>query len=209
MAWFLAPQLAKAQLARSLPKRFPGVVAPAKLAVSDEELLPVLAGLRRDLSAGRGSSRALCSKRTFTARTTAICPIPSSQARRGPSLQRRVLFGQGALLGQHRGDFYPYALYAQSDKFLAWSDKAHGRLINIYTDQGGTRAQTEEMMTTFKQRGTPFFSGNEGEATLADLRTNRLVFLFTGLPHDEVLNKHHTFRDLLSTSCLAEIRVGL
>ncbi len=101
------------------------------------------------------------------------------------------------------------ALYAQSDKFLAWSDKAQGRLINIYTDQGGTRAQTEEMMAAFKQRGTPFFSGNEGEATLADLRTNRLVFLFTGLPHDEVLNKHHTFRDLLSTSCLAEIRVGL
>jgi len=101
------------------------------------------------------------------------------------------------------------ALYAQSDKFLAWYDKGHGRLLNIYTEGGGTKARTEEMMVTLKQRSIPFFSGKEGVGTLPDLRTNHVVFLFTALPHNDVLDKHQTFRDFLGTSCLAEIKAGL
>ena len=35
------------------------------------------------------------------------------------------------------------ALYAQTDKFLAWFDKQHGRLLDIYTEHGGTKGETE------------------------------------------------------------------
>ena len=96
------------------------------------------------------------------------------------------------------------ALYAQTDKFLAWFDRRPGRLINIYTEHGGTKCETEQMMARLEERGTASLAANEGEATLADLRTNRLLFLYTQLPHDDVLDKHRAFRDFLLTSCFAE-----
>lgn len=94
------------------------------------------------------------------------------------------------------------ALYAQTDKFLAWHDKQHGRLLDIYTEHGGTKAETEQLMAALKQRGTKFFAAKESEAKPADLQANKLVFLFTDLPHDDVVAKHQTFREFLETSCL-------
>ena len=42
----------------------------------------------------------------------------------------------------------------------------------------------------------------EGDLKPDDLRTNQLVFLYTDLPHNDVLAKHKTFREFLNTSCL-------
>ena len=97
------------------------------------------------------------------------------------------------------------ALYAETDKFLAWFDKYHGRLLNIYTEHGGTKEETEKLMALLKQRGTPFFRGEETKTTAPELGTKGPTFLFTTLEHDEVLNKHHTFRQFLETSCLQKI----
>jgi len=97
------------------------------------------------------------------------------------------------------------ALYAETEKFHAWFDKQHGRLINIYTEHGGTKDDTEKMMADLKQRGTAFFAGKETEAETTDLRTNKLIFLYTELGHNEVLDQHWTFRQFLKTSCLGEI----
>jgi hypothetical protein len=98
------------------------------------------------------------------------------------------------------------ALYAQTDKFLAWFDSQHGRLLDIYTEHGGTKDETEKLMEMLKKRGTPFFAGQEADCKPADLRGALPVFLFTALEHDEVLSKHHTFREFLETSGLEEIR---
>jgi hypothetical protein len=94
------------------------------------------------------------------------------------------------------------ALYAQTDKFLAWHDKQHGRLLDIYTEHGGTKAETERLMAMLKQRGTEFFSGKESETKATDLQASKLAFLFTDLPHNDVVDKHQTFRSFLETSCL-------
>ena len=94
------------------------------------------------------------------------------------------------------------ALYAQADKFLAWFNGGQGRLLNIYTENGGTKRETEVMMAGFKQRGTPFFAGKESELKPDDLRTNKLAFLYTALGHNDVVAKHKTFREFLKTSCL-------
>ena len=67
------------------------------------------------------------------------------------------------------------ALYAETDKFLAWADRAHGRLLNIYTDQGGTKAECEAMMALLKKRGTPFLAVEESQLTPSGLKSNRLV----------------------------------
>lgn len=94
------------------------------------------------------------------------------------------------------------ALYAQTDKFLAWYDKYHGRLLNIYTAHGGTKEETEKLMATLKQRGTPFYSAQEADVKPEELRTCEPIFIFTDMVHNDVMDKHHTFQTFLETSCL-------
>jgi hypothetical protein len=95
------------------------------------------------------------------------------------------------------------ALYARTDKFLAWLERKQGRLMIVYTEHGGTKQETEQMMTTLKERGTDFFSGRESDLKLDINQRQGAVFLFTDLTHNDVLEKHRTFRDFLRTSCLA------
>ena len=97
------------------------------------------------------------------------------------------------------------ALYAQTPRFLAWIDRKQGRFIDIYTDHGGTKVETEKLMATLKSRGTPFATGNEGEIKTADLQSHRIIFLHTDLPHDEVVHKRQEFCDFLKTSCLEKL----
>jgi len=96
------------------------------------------------------------------------------------------------------------ALYARTDKFLAWWDKSHGRLIDIYTEHGGTKSETEMLMADLKQRGTTLFSAKATETTPANLRENRMLFLYTDLEHNDVVDKRKAFEQFLTTSCLVE-----
>ena len=111
----------------------------------------------------------------------------------------------GGLTDQVREVWLFDALYAQTDKFLAWIDRHQGRFIDIYTEQGGTKAKTEQLMTLLKQRGTAFFAGQESEAKPADLQANKLIFLYTDLPHNDVVNKRQEFREYLQTSCFGKL----
>jgi hypothetical protein len=94
------------------------------------------------------------------------------------------------------------ALYGQTDKFLAWATGPGVRFINIYTENGGTKKETERMMSLLQDRGIPFFSGQEEDLNRANFRNNRLIFLFTRLGHNEVIEKHQSFEAFLETSCL-------
>lgn len=96
------------------------------------------------------------------------------------------------------------ALYARTDRFLSWFDTQQGRLVNIYTEHGGTKAETERLMTLLRQRNTRFYSGKESTNTVGHLKQDKLIFLLTDLGHNDVLDKHQTFRDFLQTSCLRE-----
>jgi len=96
------------------------------------------------------------------------------------------------------------ALYGQMEKFLAWSEKAEGRLVNIYTDGGGTKTRTEEMMATLKQRGTNILATTDQQVAAQELKTNKFVFLHTDMGHNEVLDKRKTFQQFLESSCLEQ-----
>lgn len=98
------------------------------------------------------------------------------------------------------------ALYARTDKFLAWWDSSHGRLIDLYTEHGGTKDETEKLLASLKDRGTPLFSAKDTETTPANLHDNRILFLFTDLAHDDVIHKRKNFELFLSTSCLSFTR---
>ena len=97
------------------------------------------------------------------------------------------------------------ALYARTLKFLAWADTQHGRLIDIYTPNGGTKKETEQLMADLKKRETPFYAAKEMEVQASNLRTNKLIFIYTELPHNDVLDKHKTFQEFLETSGLGKI----
>ena len=98
------------------------------------------------------------------------------------------------------------ALYGQAGKFLAWSESTGGRLIDIYTDGGGTKSRTEEMMTALTTQGTKILAATDQSAALEALKTNQFVFLHTDLGHNDVVAKRQTFRRFLETSRLADIR---
>jgi hypothetical protein len=97
------------------------------------------------------------------------------------------------------------ALYAQADKFLAWADREQGRLLNIYTDNGGTRDDSEAMMETLRKRGTPFLAAEDTAISPDQLRTNWFVFLRSRLSHSGVFAERGTFREFLETSRLQPV----
>jgi hypothetical protein len=95
------------------------------------------------------------------------------------------------------------ALYGKTERFALWFDHHAGRFIDLYTEHGGTKEETEALMTALQGNGAPYFSADETNAAPADVRTNHLVFLYSELPHDEVMQKRETFRRFLETSLLA------
>ncbi len=96
------------------------------------------------------------------------------------------------------------ALYGQADSFLAWSDRTGGRLLNIYTDQGGTKAESEKLQSRLRARGTPILAATETALDSAALRTNPFVFIHTDLGHNDVLARRDQFALFLKTSALAD-----
>jgi len=57
------------------------------------------------------------------------------------------------------------ALYGHTDSFLAWADRTHGRLLNIYTDHGGTKEESEKLQARLTARATPFLAAEETALT--------------------------------------------
>ncbi|MFO1487623.1 MAG: hypothetical protein U1F65_04015 [Verrucomicrobiota bacterium] len=94
-------------------------------------------------------------------------------------------------------------LYGGTENFLAWSDAHPGRLLNIYTDHGGTTGETSRLMTLLKSRGTAFLATEDANVSMQELKTNHLVFLHSDMTHNDVFAKRKTFQQFLETSCLS------
>ena len=94
------------------------------------------------------------------------------------------------------------ALYGSTENFVTWQKNEQGRLLDIYTDHGGTREETEKLMASCKTNSTPFFAGEDTNIVPENLLTNRIVFLHTDLVHNDVVAKRGTFEQFLKTSCL-------
>ncbi|HEX4350053.1 MAG TPA: hypothetical protein VH251_06690, partial [Verrucomicrobiae bacterium] len=94
------------------------------------------------------------------------------------------------------------ALYAGTDDYAGWQKQEDGRLLDIYTDHGGTKEETENLMADYKKNGTSFFAAEDSNATPDNLATNKIVFLHTDMIHNDVPVKRNTFSEFLKTSCL-------
>lgn len=112
------------------------------------------------------------------------------------------ILAQGGLTDKIEEVYLFDALYGQTEKYDAWAKRGK-RLINIYTTDGGTKAETERWMADLKSRNVPLLAMTKKDITPAALKDNKLIFLFTDLDHNQVLYERHNFRDYLATSCLA------
>lgn len=116
----------------------------------------------------------------------------------------------GGLADQIREVWLFDALYAQTDRFAAWFE-AHddGRLIDLYTEHGGTKEESEQLMDRLDRQDVGFYFGTEEEATPAVLRSGYgIYFLFSSLEHNDVVDKQEFFRRLLETSFLEPTKAG-
>ena len=94
------------------------------------------------------------------------------------------------------------ALYGQTEKFAYWLDHSDGRLIDIYTDGGGTEKESRNFMADLQVLGFPFLSRKELDVSTTDLMKNRIIFISSDLKHSEVISKRKQFQTYLQTSIL-------
>ena len=94
------------------------------------------------------------------------------------------------------------ALYGNTDNFVAWQKRERGRMMNIYTDHGGTKDESETLMASYKTNGVSFGSLEETNSATQDLAKSKIVFIHTDLTHNEVIFRRREFAQFLQTSCL-------
>jgi D-alanyl-D-alanine carboxypeptidase/D-alanyl-D-alanine-endopeptidase (penicillin-binding protein 4) len=94
------------------------------------------------------------------------------------------------------------ALYAGTEDYAGWQKRENGRLLDIYTDHGGTKGETENLMAAYKKQEVPFFFSEDVAASPGNLETNKIVFLHTDLIHNDVVSKRGEFCQFLKTSGL-------
>jgi len=94
------------------------------------------------------------------------------------------------------------ALYGGTESFVAWQKNGDGRLLDIYTDHGGTKEETGNLMASYRTNGVSFFAAEERNAAPANLLTNKIVFLHTDMVHNDVVSRRNTFAQFIITSCL-------
>lgn len=109
-------------------------------------------------------------------------------------------------LTQNISDVFLFdALYGHTEKYVHWIENFNGRFINIYTDNGGTKYETEILMNDLDAWKIPYFKTEESQLKIDDLKNNRLIFIHTDLTHNEVISTRKQFRDYLKTSKLPTI----
>ncbi len=96
------------------------------------------------------------------------------------------------------------ALYGQTDSFVGWAQRSPGRLIDLYTDHGGTKEETEKLITHLRAVDTTILQAEEAQIDPASLKGLHYVFIHTDLTHNEVLDKRGEFARFLKTSVLTD-----
>lgn len=95
-------------------------------------------------------------------------------------------------------------LYGRVDSYLAWADRTHGRLINLYTDGGGTKDESEKLKARLIARGTAVLAVEETAVVANTLKGAPFIFIHTELGHNDVVSKRDQFTLFLKTSVLTD-----
>ncbi len=111
-------------------------------------------------------------------------------------------------LDEHIKEVYLFdALYAEEEKFVFWVDHYNGKLIDIYTEHGGTKEDSQKLAEDFNGWGLPCISfSDEQKVTPDDLKNNKLIFIYSDLQHNSVVSARNEFCNYLKASCLDDIK---
>lgn len=92
------------------------------------------------------------------------------------------------------------ALYAETDIFTDWvkADQSH-RYINLFTDHGGTLDETHSMMKLLDEADINNLQMEEKDIVPAQFRSQRVLFIHSLKPHDEIVNPNN-FRLMLENN---------
>ena len=94
------------------------------------------------------------------------------------------------------------ALYGNTENFVAWQKNQRGRLLDIYTDHGGTKENSESLMADYRTNNIAFDCLEETNSASAGLPGGKIIFIHTDLTHNEVIFRRHELAGFLQTSCL-------
>lgn len=142
---------------------------------------------------------------TLKARGVVTSTKPGSIVLAGHSGAYRVMafiLARGGLTANIREVYLFDALYGQTEKFAHWIDRFPGKLVDIYTPEGGTRDESLSLMDDLRAWDIPFAAVPESAVTQDLLRRNRLVFIDSALEHNDVVAKSEQFRAFLTASSL-------
>ncbi len=113
------------------------------------------------------------------------------------------ILAQGGLTQHIKEVFLFDALYGQTEKFVHWIDSYNVRLLDVYTDSGGTREETRGLIADLDAWKVPHLDAELGQIGPKDIAGHRFIFLHTTLAHDEVMQARSAFREFLRSSCLS------
>jgi hypothetical protein len=93
------------------------------------------------------------------------------------------------------------ALYSQTDRYINWlqADSNH-RLINIYTDGGGTDVESKEMAKKLQSLNMKVDIIEEEELKPVLVWTQKIIFIHSLHKHNDVINKPDNFQLFLENS---------
>jgi hypothetical protein len=92
------------------------------------------------------------------------------------------------------------ALYAETDKFINWlkTDKQH-RFINLYTDHGGTRDETLNMVKMLVKDDINYLQIEETALIPVQYSTHNVLFIHSLKEHNDIVNPDN-FRLMLENN---------
>lgn len=91
-------------------------------------------------------------------------------------------------------------LYADVEKYSYWINNYSGKFYNIYTPNGGTKTESENLMLCFNAWKIQYEILHD-DFTVDDLKKSRIIFIESTLGHSEVIHTYNQFQKFLE-SCL-------
>lgn len=92
------------------------------------------------------------------------------------------------------------ALYGEEEKFVIHLQQhPTTKLIDIFTDQGGTIQNSKDLMTDMLAWKWKFIEKEEDDCTATDLKNNRIIFLHSKKKHNDVIANNYNFQRFLES----------
>lgn len=91
-------------------------------------------------------------------------------------------------------------LYADTEKYSYWIDHYNGRFINIYTPNGGTKLESENLINCLEGWNIPYKLIKNDDFSSNSLKDQRIVIIKSELGHNEVIHTKNQFQKFLESS---------